>query len=52
MNKPCSSCGGARDRPGQRYCSGCHAAYMRRWNAARVLELLKLRKIVAERAAP
>lgn len=27
----CSGCCGERDRPGQRYCSSCHAAYMRGW---------------------
>jgi hypothetical protein len=25
----CSKCGGPRNRPGQRYCLRCHAAYMR-----------------------
>lgn len=29
--RPCSRCGGERDRPGQRYCSECHAATMRAW---------------------
>lgn len=28
----CSRCRGANDRPGQRYCRSCHAAYMRVWN--------------------
>jgi hypothetical protein len=27
----CSRCGGPRDRPGQRYCRSCHAAYKRNW---------------------
>lgn len=27
----CSGCGNERDRPGQKYCLKCHAAYMRRW---------------------
>jgi ribosomal protein S27AE len=29
MSAPCSRCGGARDRPGQKYCRICHAAYQR-----------------------
>ena len=27
----CSGCGGERNRAGQRYCTSCHAAYMRGW---------------------
>jgi len=30
-------CGQPRDREGQRYCSRCHAAYMRDWREARKL---------------
>lgn len=28
---PCSKCGGANDRAGQRYCRACHNLYMRGW---------------------
>jgi len=31
----CSACGAAHERAGQRYCAPCHAAYQRRWRAAR-----------------
>lgn len=27
----CSCCGHENDRPAQRYCAGCHSAYMREW---------------------
>lgn len=32
--RPCSKCGAARDRRGQRYCRKCHAANMRNVRAA------------------
>lgn len=31
----CSKCGAEHDRP-QRYCAGCHAAYMREWRKKRI----------------
>jgi hypothetical protein len=35
VNDPiCSRCGLTNDRPPQRYCSGCHAVYMRAWRAS------------------
>ena len=33
--RPCPRCGGHRDKPEQRYCRACHAAYMRQWRAER-----------------
>jgi hypothetical protein len=38
--KACSRCSKPRDRKGQRYCSICHAAYMREWRAGQVTVLL------------
>ena len=36
-NQPiCSACGEINDRPPQRYCSGCHAGYQRKWRSTRV----------------
>ncbi len=32
----CSKCGEANDRPPQRYCSACHAGYMRGWRSTRI----------------
>jgi len=29
--RPCSKCGGPRDRGKQRYCKKCHAEYMKTW---------------------
>lgn len=46
----CSKCGGPRDRPGQRYCRACHAAYQRAdWPAHRDLPALARRKANARR---
>ncbi len=33
----CSRCNRENDRPSQRYCSGCHAEYMREWRKAHPL---------------
>lgn len=38
--KGCSKCGKPRDRENQRYCTACHAGYMRDWRAGKVHVLL------------
>lgn len=36
----CSGCGAPCDRPGQKLCHACHAAYMRAFRARHKLQLL------------
>ena len=52
--KTCSRCLGPNDRPPYRYCSVCHAGYMRRWRtgqatdrAVKDADLLRLRAELA-----
>ena len=44
MGESCSSCGGARDRGGQRFCLECHARYMRGWRKTHRLTPEQARK--------
>jgi len=37
--KLCSSCGAARDKPGQAFCRACHREYMREWRSKHVYVL-------------
>ena len=38
--RTCSSCGGERDRKGQRYCRSCFNAYHKAWRERRVARRL------------
>lgn len=33
MTKPCTRCGGPRNRPGFSRCRDCHLAYMKEWRS-------------------
>lgn len=49
--KPCSQCGGPRDRgPRQSYCRRCHAEYCRQWRAGKLTMLLSPEEAAAVRA--
>lgn len=47
VERPCSTCGGERDRPKQRTCRLCHSAYMRRWRRAHPHSSTRRRKAEA-----
>ncbi len=38
MKQICSKCQEENDRDGQRYCSGCHAEYMRDWRKRQAVQ--------------
>lgn len=46
----CSKCGLTNDRPPQRYCSGCHAVYMREYRRKVAHETKVLRAAAAPEA--
>lgn len=46
----CSTCGGPRDRDGQRTCSTCHAEYQRIWKRERTTQFRKMSRATAFQA--